>query len=43
MAGRFVVAPILISQCYNFVTYAGYLIAVVAPILISQCYNRRHV
>ena len=36
-----VVAPILISQCYNFpsLPFAGDV--VVAPILISQCYNVR--
>ena len=35
-----VVAPILISQCYNLSSCWLSCIHVVAPILISQCYNR---
>ncbi len=34
-----VVAPILISQCYNKNFLGGSEKYVVAPILISQCYN----
>ena len=34
-----VVAPILISQCYNSCLLWGAAAFVVAPILISQCYN----
>ena len=34
-----VVAPILISQCYNPPPKSDTLGLVVAPILISQCYN----
>ena len=34
-----VVAPFLISQCYNDNDYAGAEVSVVAPFLISQCYN----
>ena len=34
-----VVAPILISQCYNFRSWFFAWLIVVAPILISQCYN----
>ena len=34
-----VVAPILISQCYNRYKNAVRRGKVVAPILISQCYN----
>ncbi len=34
-----VVAPILISQCYNYHDEHIYEEVVVAPILISQCYN----
>ena len=36
-----VVAPFLISQCYNYNDIAWYGDYVVAPFLISQCYNRR--
>ena len=35
----YVVAPILISQCYNETLKQEYMNSVVAPILISQCYN----
>ncbi len=34
-----VVAPFLISQCYNKSIYRPPFPAVVAPFLISQCYN----
>ena len=34
-----VVAPILISQCYNWLPSWTKCSGVVAPILISQCYN----
>ena len=34
-----VVAPFLISQCYNSLQYNCALSRVVAPFLISQCYN----
>ena len=34
-----VVAPFLISQCYNSVLITPYMNMVVAPFLISQCYN----
>ena len=34
-----VVAPFLISQCYNIRTREYYICCVVAPFLISQCYN----
>ena len=34
-----VVAPFLISQCYNCDNLNGVPIPVVAPFLISQCYN----
>ena len=34
-----VVAPFLISQCYNFEDYYYLYYLVVAPFLISQCYN----
>ena len=34
-----VVAPILISQCYNTLSSLTACMRVVAPILISQCYN----
>ena len=34
-----VVAPFLISQCYNCRLASVLFIAVVAPFLISQCYN----
>ncbi len=34
-----VVAPILISQCYNKTVCLDSKLLVVAPILISQCYN----
>ncbi len=34
-----VVAPILISQCYNIKNAQYKKSKVVAPILISQCYN----
>ncbi len=34
-----VVAPILISQCYNGQIIITLSACVVAPILISQCYN----
>ncbi len=34
-----VVAPILISQCYNKLNASNIVHTVVAPILISQCYN----
>ena len=36
----FVVAPILISQCYNHKNRLISYRKVVAPILISQCYNK---
>ena len=36
---RRVVAPFLISQCYNGGYQEAAIIAVVAPFLISQCYN----
>ena len=34
-----VVAPFLISQCYNAATDTNNTAEVVAPFLISQCYN----
>ena len=34
-----VVAPFLISQCYNAAQFDGDTETVVAPFLISQCYN----
>ena len=34
-----VVAPFLISQCYNFMKMNYGVKYVVAPFLISQCYN----
>ena len=34
-----VVAPFLISQCYNNVLNNVVTLKVVAPFLISQCYN----
>ena len=34
-----VVAPFLISQCYNFGDIRHVAGVVVAPFLISQCYN----
>ena len=37
---RQVVAPILISQCYNTKSPTLQPKQVVAPILISQCYNQ---
>ena len=38
---RGVVAPFLISQCYNRLPVSEYALRVVAPFLISQCYNGR--
>ena len=35
----FVVAPFLISQCYNQAASGAASSQVVAPFLISQCYN----
>ena len=35
----YVVAPFLISQCYNELVERATVIRVVAPFLISQCYN----
>ena len=40
---RLVVAPFLISQCYNTPTNSVNTSWVVAPFLISQCYNSRAV
>ena len=37
--GVMVVAPFLISQCYNKIYMHSWEFAVVAPFLISQCYN----
>ena len=34
-----VVAPFLISQCYNLLRSQTIALSVVAPFLISQCYN----
>ena len=34
-----VVAPFLISQCYNALGVGAFRVRVVAPFLISQCYN----
>ena len=34
-----VVAPFLISQCYNTSSANNTTFSVVAPFLISQCYN----
>ena len=34
-----VVAPFLISQCYNYEVERPLYFRVVAPFLISQCYN----
>ena len=34
-----VVAPFLISQCYNDLSSYNFVVVVVAPFLISQCYN----
>ncbi len=34
-----VVAPFLLSQCYNFIPIALRSRCVVAPFLLSQCYN----
>ena len=34
-----VVAPFLISQCYNQIEFYRWRKFVVAPFLISQCYN----
>ena len=34
-----VVAPFLISQCYNLLALLPTINGVVAPFLISQCYN----
>ena len=34
-----VVAPFLISQCYNIIDGVKHGLFVVAPFLISQCYN----
>ena len=34
-----VVAPFLISQCYNIMVLHNRAVIVVAPFLISQCYN----
>ena len=42
MRYSFVVAPILISQCYNPCGASAFGVVVVAPILISQCYNTPH-
>ena len=39
MAKTEVVAPFLISQCYNSAGSHGLADTVVAPFLISQCYN----
>ena len=39
MPSRHVVAPFLISQCYNAVIDFDVGLRVVAPFLISQCYN----
>lgn len=39
LSQRLVVAPILISQCYNAERVDRLNLSVVAPILISQCYN----
>ena len=39
MLGDFVVAPFLISQCYNRSGTPKRFPLVVAPFLISQCYN----
>ncbi len=39
LSQRLVVAPILISQCYNVSSHILLFKPVVAPILISQCYN----
>ena len=36
-----VVAPFLISQCYNDGIEQGFTRFVVAPFLISQCYNKK--
>ena len=35
-----VVAPFLISQCYNVTEWEHSGLRVVAPFLISQCYNK---
>ena len=35
-----VVAPFLISQCYNDFDFVQIWHLVVAPFLISQCYNK---
>ncbi len=37
-----VVAPFLISQCYNLLPFYKLAFFVVAPFLISQCYNATH-
>ena len=43
MINGLVVAPFLISQCYNLGRSVSVKQMVVAPFLISQCYNRgRH-
>ena len=39
MRAELVVAPFLISQCYNHNSRANNKSVVVAPFLISQCYN----
>ena len=36
----YVVAPFLISQCYNWPSKDSMIALVVAPFLISQCYNK---
>ncbi len=41
LSQRLVVAPILISQCYNITFKGGIGWFVVAPFLISQCYNKK--
>ncbi len=41
LSQRLVVAPILISQCYNAERVDRLNLSVVAPILISQCYNNQ--
>ena len=41
MARSCVVAPFLISQCYNGIRNVEVSYRVVAPFLISQCYNYR--
>ena len=42
MLKNLVVAPFLISQCYNEFHNLNFPNLVVAPFLISQCYNANH-